>query len=179
MSFDPYYKWLGIPPEEQPPNHYRLLGLSLYEHNTDAIENAGDRQMGHVRTFQAGPQGVHSQRLLNEIASARLALLDPAKKRAYDEALRARLAPPAPPVPAAAVPIPVPVPPSGPPLRVEVPATPPPAPAIPSTPAPRSASARRPQKDVSIEILKIVGGGLAGIVISTLLLRFGCGIDVT
>ena len=26
-NFDPYYKWLGIPPEEQPPNHYRLLGI--------------------------------------------------------------------------------------------------------------------------------------------------------
>ena len=25
-KFDPYHIWLGIPPEEQPPNHYRLLG---------------------------------------------------------------------------------------------------------------------------------------------------------
>ena len=24
--FDPYYTWLGIPPEEQPPDHYRLIG---------------------------------------------------------------------------------------------------------------------------------------------------------
>ncbi|MCI0359592.1 MAG: hypothetical protein L0211_14040, partial [Planctomycetaceae bacterium] len=171
MSFDPYYKWLGIPPEEQPPNHYRLLGLTLYEQNSDAIDNAGDRQMAHVRTFQAGPQGAHSQRLLNEIAAARLVLLDPAKKRAYDEALRARLAPPAPP---AVVAVRVPVPPSVAPLRVEVPA----APAMPIASA-SHAAARRPQKDVTIEILKIVGGGLAGIVISTLLLRFGFGIDVT
>ncbi len=29
-SFDPYYTSLGIPPEEQPPNYYRLLGLSLF-----------------------------------------------------------------------------------------------------------------------------------------------------
>src|SRR5687767_4646612 len=89
MSFDPYYKWLGIPPEEQPPNHYRLLGLSPFEGNRDAIDNAADRQMGHVRTFQAGPQGADSQRLLNEIAAARVVLLDVAKKRAYDEQLRA------------------------------------------------------------------------------------------
>ena len=26
-DFDPYYRWLGIPPEEQPPNHYALLGI--------------------------------------------------------------------------------------------------------------------------------------------------------
>ena len=25
---DPYHVWLGIPPEEQPPNHYRLLGIA-------------------------------------------------------------------------------------------------------------------------------------------------------
>ena len=27
QSFDPYHKWLGIPPEDQPPHHYRLLGV--------------------------------------------------------------------------------------------------------------------------------------------------------
>lgn len=27
--FDPYHQWLGIPPKDQPPNHYRLLGVSL------------------------------------------------------------------------------------------------------------------------------------------------------
>lgn len=25
VPFDPYHKWLGIPPKDQPPNHYRLL----------------------------------------------------------------------------------------------------------------------------------------------------------
>ena len=25
-AIDPYHKWLGIPPHEQPANHYRLLG---------------------------------------------------------------------------------------------------------------------------------------------------------
>ena len=29
-SFDPYESWLGIPPEDQPPNHYRLLGLKPF-----------------------------------------------------------------------------------------------------------------------------------------------------
>jgi hypothetical protein len=27
-AFDPYHKWLAIPPEEQPPHHYRLWGRS-------------------------------------------------------------------------------------------------------------------------------------------------------
>ena len=30
-AFDPYYKWLGIPREEQPPNHYRVLGIRVFE----------------------------------------------------------------------------------------------------------------------------------------------------
>ncbi len=26
--FDPYYRWLSIPREEQPADHYRLLGIA-------------------------------------------------------------------------------------------------------------------------------------------------------
>ena len=53
-SFDHYYEWLGIPREQQPPNHYRLLGIELFESNADVIEHAADRQMAHVRSFQHG-----------------------------------------------------------------------------------------------------------------------------
>ena len=75
-AFDPYRKWLGIPPEEQPPNHYRLLGIALYEDDTDTIHHAADRQMAHLRTFQSGKFGGQSQKLLNEVSAARLCLLD-------------------------------------------------------------------------------------------------------
>jgi hypothetical protein len=37
-AFDPYRKWLGIPPEEQPPNHYRLLGIALFEDDPDVSD---------------------------------------------------------------------------------------------------------------------------------------------
>lgn len=86
-SFDPYYTWLGIRPEQQPPNHYRLLGLQLFEGNVDAIEHAADRQMAHLRTLQTGQHAALSQRLLNEVAAARLCLLSPAEKTAYDATL--------------------------------------------------------------------------------------------
>lgn len=88
-SFDAYYKWLGIPPEEQPANHYRLLGLQLFESDADVIDAAADRQMAHVQRYQNGPQGALSQKLLNEISAARVCLLDPQKKAAYDQSLRA------------------------------------------------------------------------------------------
>ena len=39
-KFDPYHKWLGIPLDQQPANHYRLLGLRNFEHDADVIESA-------------------------------------------------------------------------------------------------------------------------------------------
>ncbi len=89
--FDPYHKWLGIAPGQQPPHHYRLLGIELFEDDPEVIAAAADRQMAHVRTFQSGPHTAWSQRILNELAAARLCLLDPARKREYDAQLRARL----------------------------------------------------------------------------------------
>ncbi len=86
--FDPYYHWLGIPPDEQPPNHYRLLGINRLEENREVIQNAADRQMAHLRTFQTGPRAALSQKLLNEVSAARVCLLSAEKKRAYDQQLR-------------------------------------------------------------------------------------------
>ncbi|MHB1035688.1 MAG: toxin-antitoxin system YwqK family antitoxin [Pirellulales bacterium] len=106
QPFDPYYKWLGIPPEAQPPDRYRLLGIQRFESDADVISHAVDRQMAHVRTFQTGQHSAESQRLLNELAAARLCLLHPEKKAAYDATLRAEIppvqpAPPGPPIPPA------------------------------------------------------------------------------
>jgi hypothetical protein len=91
-KFDPYYTWLAIPPDEQPPNHYRLLGVPCFEANADVIANAADRQMLHLRTYQSGKHGPLSQRLLNEVSAAKVCLLNAAKKAAYDGQLRQRLA---------------------------------------------------------------------------------------
>ena len=51
-SFDPYVQWLGIRDPQRPPNHYRLLGVDPFESDPNVLENAADRQMAHVRTFQ-------------------------------------------------------------------------------------------------------------------------------
>ena len=63
-TFDPYYEWLGIRPKDQPPNHYRLLGIDLFEENLNVIERAADRQMAHIRTYQAGRWRCPTERLL-------------------------------------------------------------------------------------------------------------------
>lgn len=85
--FDPYYKWLGIPPEEQPPDHYRLLGLNRFESDPDVIEAAADRQMAFVQQCASGPNAGDSQRLLNELSAARLCLLNPQRRAKYDRRL--------------------------------------------------------------------------------------------
>ncbi len=90
-KFDPYYVWLSIAPEEQPPTLYRLLGLRPFEDNLDVIENAADRQMAHLRTYQAGRHSEDSQRLLNQVASAKLTMLKPEKKAEYDKVLREQM----------------------------------------------------------------------------------------
>lgn len=90
--FDPYYKWLGIPLQEQPANHYRLLGVQLFEPDPDVISVAADRQMSHVKTFATGRFGQQSQKVLDELARARLCLLNPIKKDKYDSQLRLDLA---------------------------------------------------------------------------------------
>src|SRR3954463_8284914 len=85
--FDPYHTWLGIPPSEQPPHFYRLLGLQLFESNQAVIDNAADRQMKHLHAFQAGSYAAASQSILNEVANARVTLLDPRRKTPYDQQL--------------------------------------------------------------------------------------------
>ncbi len=116
--FDPYHRWLGISPKDQPPTHYRLLGIDLFEADPDAIDNAADRQMAHLRSVQTGRNSALAQALLNEISAARVCLLDPHKKLAYDEQLRKRMGtalPDAPPLrPDEGVHPPVPTPPPAP-----------------------------------------------------------------
>ncbi len=90
-AFDPYHKWLGIRPEEQPPDHYRLLGVPRFEKDPDVITHAADQRMAHVRTFQAGKHSALSQEILNKISAARVCLADPQKKAEYDRRLRATM----------------------------------------------------------------------------------------
>lgn len=91
-DFDPYYRWLGIPPEEQPPDHYRLLGLRPLESDPDVISNAADRQMNYVRTFQMGRHGEMAEKILNEVAVAKVCLCSAPQKAEYDRRLSERLA---------------------------------------------------------------------------------------
>ena len=86
-DFDPYSEWLGIPPEEQPADHYRLLGIEQFESDTELIKKAAEAKIEFLRTFQLGKRFSFSQKLMAEVASARVCLLNSEKKAAYDAQL--------------------------------------------------------------------------------------------
>ena len=89
-EFNPYRVWLGIPANKLPADHYSLLGLETYESDPDVIESAADKVMAFVKTFQNGKYSKQSQQLLNEIAAARVCLLNEKAKAEYDAQLRAK-----------------------------------------------------------------------------------------
>jgi hypothetical protein len=93
-EFNPYLQWLGIRETQRPIHHYRLLGLEPFEADANVISMAADRQMAHLRTFQTGRHGELVQQLLNEISAAKICLLKPERKAAYDLQLRKKLATP-------------------------------------------------------------------------------------
>ncbi len=96
--FDPYHKWLGIPPKDQPANHYRLLGVEKYETDREVIDAAANRLMAYLQDLSTGESAAPAQRLLNQISAARLVLLNPSRKDEYDKQLQAESVPVARPV---------------------------------------------------------------------------------
>ena len=90
-QFDPYYAWLAIPPKDQPPNYYRLLGVELFESTAKVIQTAAEQRTVYLRTFQIGKHSAESQKLLGEVATAKICLLNTEKKAAYDQRLRQEL----------------------------------------------------------------------------------------
>ena len=88
--FNPYSDWLKIPHEEQPPDHYRLLGVQSFERDTEKIAVAADARMKMVRSFQSGEHAKQSQSLLNAVAAAKICLMDADRRSAYDVELRRR-----------------------------------------------------------------------------------------
>jgi sulfatase modifying factor 1 len=85
--FDPYHRWLGIPPGQRPPSYYQMLGIAPDERDREVIEAAAVRQSAYVRNFQTGPHARDCARILGELALARATLLDAAKRRRYDAQL--------------------------------------------------------------------------------------------
>ncbi|HVA47231.1 MAG TPA: hypothetical protein VNH11_12760 [Pirellulales bacterium] len=103
---NPYRDWLGVESPSATPSYYDLLGLPPLESDTAKIAAAFQRQSQRLSPHLSGGDSDAAQRLLAELAEARMTLLTPTAKRAYDQALASRYQSspesPRPPVPAAA-----------------------------------------------------------------------------
>lgn len=86
--FDPYWQWLAIPPAEQPPDHYRLLGLRPFESDRQIIARAVRLRIDHVRAFDDGRRHDAVERLLKHLSAAADTLRNPTLKAQYDDMLR-------------------------------------------------------------------------------------------
>lgn len=91
QTFDPYAEWLGITPQEQPPDHYRLLGIPRYESDQKVIAAAADQRTAYLRGFQSGEHAASAQQLLNQVSTASVCLLSAGAKSRYDAQLQAKL----------------------------------------------------------------------------------------
>lgn len=87
-KFDAYHKLLGIPPRDQPPHHYRLLGVELFESDREVIISAADQRMLALEQMTTGEHAEVSQKLLGKVALARRVLLNEKQKAAYDQKLQ-------------------------------------------------------------------------------------------
>ena len=89
-QFDPWQQWLGVSPKHQPADHYRLLGLSRFESDTDVIANAAERAAELVQHKAGEEHAAEAGQLLKAITEARTCLLDNKRKAAYDHVLKRR-----------------------------------------------------------------------------------------
>ncbi|MDA1016552.1 MAG: formylglycine-generating enzyme family protein, partial [Planctomycetota bacterium] len=87
-KFDPFHQWLAIPPNEQPPHHYRLLGVTLFESDLNVIDTAANQKMAYLHSCATGEHADLAEQLMNRVSEARLCLLDANRKASYDSRLR-------------------------------------------------------------------------------------------
>ena len=87
-DFDPHIEWLGIPPKDQPPNYYQLLGIKLFEADLNLITRAANERMRLVESFRSDDNSLLLKIILKNIVAAKVCLLEPIGKTEYDKSLR-------------------------------------------------------------------------------------------
>ncbi|HVX61943.1 MAG TPA: hypothetical protein VHC19_15105 [Pirellulales bacterium] len=90
-AFNPYRAWLGVESRFSTPTHYELLGVAPAKANGEAIAEGFRRQMSRLNPHMAGEHGALAQKVATELSNARVVLLTPTTKKAYDAELAARI----------------------------------------------------------------------------------------
>jgi hypothetical protein len=94
MAVDFYTKWLDVRPGPRPPDYYTLLGVEVFCRDLDAIEHATRRRLTRLDDFALHPNRETRdavQNMMNEVARARVDLVNPGRRLDYDRRLADRL----------------------------------------------------------------------------------------
>ncbi len=98
MANDLYQEWLNIDSATHepgmPPNHYALLGLPAFCHHSGAIALAAKQRLEKLDAYTMLPDRAKrdaATRIMNEIATAKVALTDPKHYKPYDQRLAQQL----------------------------------------------------------------------------------------
>src|SRR5947208_7970865 len=89
MGHELICNWLGLRPDDWPPDHYHLLGLPPGEGDLALIEQRVHQRLDAVRCYQM----MHPEQAteaMNRLAQAFVCLTEPAAKKVYDAALFGR-----------------------------------------------------------------------------------------
>src|SRR5918911_2950749 len=86
MNHELICAWLGIPPDQWPPDHYRLLGLPPGTDDVALIEQRVHERLDAVRRYQLTHPEPATE-AMNRLAQAFVCLTDPQARAAYDRSL--------------------------------------------------------------------------------------------
>ena len=89
-TFNPYHKWLGIPPVEMPADCYRLLGIARFEHDVEVIQAAADQRTTYLKTYQWGKYAQIARKTAKTGCGRRQLPSRPRETRIYDHRLRTK-----------------------------------------------------------------------------------------
>ena len=81
MTPDPYREWLDIPFGRRPPHAYDLLGLLLWETDSDAIYRAAQTRIERLRHRIPADRVEVRRKLIGELVKARDILTSPGARR--------------------------------------------------------------------------------------------------
>jgi hypothetical protein len=87
-----YHEWLGIPQKSDAPNYYELLGIPLFECNSNVISNGAARCISFLQSMVASEYAELAQEIQKEVAQAKICLMREVSRNEYQNRLMQRLA---------------------------------------------------------------------------------------
>ncbi|MDA1016454.1 MAG: protein kinase [Planctomycetota bacterium] len=85
---DPYAEWLGIPRDQRPLTHYRLLGLDRRNVDAAVVMTAAKQQHQRLQPHLVGINNGKCVQLMKEIETARRVLINDESRRKYNIELK-------------------------------------------------------------------------------------------